>query len=81
MFILFYFNFFSTFIYFWETDTEPEQGRAERKGDTESEAGSRLWDVGTEPDMGLKLKNREIVTWAKVEYLTDWATQVSDVHS
>ena len=28
------------------------RGRAEREGDTESEAGSRLWVVGTEPDAG-----------------------------
>ena len=35
---------------------------AEREGDTESEAGSRLRAVSTEPDMGLELTNREIVT-------------------
>ena len=38
------------------------RGGAERDGDTESEAGSRLRAVGTEPDAGLKLTNREIVT-------------------
>ena len=39
-------------------------GGAEREGDTESEAGSRLWAVGTgtEPDMGLEPTNREITT-------------------
>ena len=37
---------------------------AERDGDTESEskAGSRLRAVSTEPDAGLKLPNREIMT-------------------
>ena len=35
--------------------------RTEREGDTESEAGSRLRAVGTEPDAGLELVNREIV--------------------
>ena len=50
-------------------------GGAEREGDTESEAGSRLWAVSTEPDMGLKPLNCEIMTWAQVERLTDWATQ------
>ena len=35
---------------------------AERGGDPESEAGSRLQAVGTEPDAGLKPTNREIVT-------------------
>ena len=41
-------------------------GRAERKGDTESEAGSRLRAVSAEPDTGLQPKNREIVTRAEV---------------
>ena len=38
------------------------RGGAEREGGTESEAGSRLRAVGTEPDVGLELMNREIVT-------------------
>ena len=37
-------------------------GGAEGEGDTESEAGSRLWAVGTEPDAGLELTDREIMT-------------------
>ena len=39
---------------------------AEREGDTESEAGSRLRAVSTEPDAGLELTDGEIVTWAEV---------------
>ena len=39
---------------------------AEREGDTEWEAVSRLWAVSTEPDVGLKLTNCEIMTWAEV---------------
>ena len=35
---------------------------AEGEGDTESEAGSRLRAVGTEPDAGLRLTRREIMT-------------------
>ena len=35
---------------------------AEKDGDTESEAGSRLRAVSTEPDVGLELTNREIMT-------------------
>ena len=36
---------------------------AERKGDTESKAGSRLLAVSTEPNVGLKLMNHdEIMT-------------------
>ena len=38
------------------------RGRAEREGDTESEAGCRLPTVSTEPDVGLELMNREIMT-------------------
>ena len=38
------------------------RGGAEREGDTEPEAGSRLRAVSTEPDMGLELTYREIMT-------------------
>ena len=38
------------------------RGRAEREGDTESEAGSRLPAVSTEPNAGLKLTGHKIVT-------------------
>ena len=51
------------------------RGGAEREGDTELEAGSRLWSVSREPNVGLEPMNREIMTWAEVGHLTDWATQ------
>ena len=38
------------------------RGGAEREGDTESEAGPRLQAISTEPNVGLKLVNREIMT-------------------
>ena len=38
------------------------EGGAEREGDTESEAGSRLPAVSTEPDVGLKPTHHAIVT-------------------
>ena len=38
------------------------RGGAEREGDTEPEAGSRLGAVSTEPDVGLKPTNHEIMT-------------------
>ena len=64
------------FIYFWNRETEHEWGRVRgREGDTESETGSRLWAISQEPDAGLELTDREIVTWAEVGPLTDWATQ------
>ena len=34
----------------------------DREGDTESEAGSRLRTVLTEPDAGLQLMSREVMT-------------------
>ena len=37
-------------------------GEAEREGDTESEAGSRLRAISPEPDAGLELTDCEIVT-------------------
>ena len=37
-------------------------GRAEREGDTELKAGSRLHAVSTEPDVGIDLVNCEIMT-------------------
>ena len=37
-------------------------GTTEKEGDTESEAGSRLWAVSTEPDAGLELTNCENMT-------------------
>ena len=38
------------------------EGEVEREGGTESEAGSRLRAISTEPDVGLELVNWEIMT-------------------
>ena len=38
------------------------RGGAEREGDTESKAGSRLQAVSTDPNVGLEAMNREIMT-------------------
>ena len=55
--------FFSTFIYFWDRERQSMNGGgAEREGVTESEAGSRLRAVSTEPDMGLELMEYKIMT-------------------
>ena len=67
---------FLTFIHFWETETGCESGRAEREGDTGSEAGFSIWAVRAEHDMELEPMNREIMTWAEIGHLIDWATQV-----
>ena len=74
--ILFVFNVCS----FLRERESMRRGEAEREGDTESKAGSRLWAVSTEPDAGLELTSREIMTWAEVGRLTDWATQVPPVY-
>ena len=50
-----------------------EEGQRERE--TESKAVSSLHAVSTEPNAGLKPTNCEIMTWAEVRSLTDWATQ------
>ena len=62
------------FIYFWDRERQSMNGGGpEREGDRESEAGSRLRAVSTEPDAGLELTDREIMTWAEVGGSTDWA--------
>ena len=56
-------------VYFWKKERDTQsvlREGAEGEGDTESEAGSRLWAVSTEPTVGLELTNPEIVTWAEV---------------
>ena len=45
-----------------QRETEHDGGGAEREGDTESKAGSRLRAVSPEPDAGLELTDHEIVT-------------------
>ena len=62
------------FIFERERDSVSGEG-AERQGDAESETGSRLWAVSTEPDAGLELTNYEMMTWAEVGHRADWATE------
>ena len=54
-------KFFLMFIFDRERQSM-RGGGAERGGDTESEAGSRLRAISTEPDAGVELTNREIMT-------------------
>ena len=51
----------NAYLFLRETEHEPGRGR-EREGGTESEAGSGLRAVSVEPDLGLKLTDRETVT-------------------
>ena len=45
----------------FETESRSREG-AEREGDTESEAGSRLRAISTDPDARLEPTDREIMT-------------------
>ena len=59
LFLMFYFIF--------ETEREGVRvGEGQRERETESEAGSRLWAVSAEPDLGLEPMIYKIMTWAKV---------------
>ena len=49
------------------------EGQGEETQNPKRAPGSEL--SAQSLDVGLKLKNREIMTWAKVECLTDWSTQ------
>ena len=62
--ILFFFLIFFFKVYlFWDRERQSMNGGgAEREGDTESETGSRLRAISPEPDAGLELTDREIVT-------------------
>ena len=62
-----FFFFFNFFFYIYLPLRDEVRQRvsgvgAEREGDTESKAGSRLRAVGTEPDVGLEPTNCEIMT-------------------
>ena len=55
-------NFFKFYSFFERQKESVSRVEAEREGDTESEAGSRLRAVWTEPDVGLEFMNLETVT-------------------
>ena len=55
--------FFNVYLFLSDTERQrTSRGGTEREGDTESEAGSRLRAVSTEPDAGLERTNHEIMT-------------------
>ena len=63
------------FIFERERQTECKWARGRERG--RHRIWSRLQDLSchTEPDAGLELMNCEIMTWAEVGRLTNWATQ------
>ena len=65
-------NFFNVYSFLRDRERQSASGGgAKREGDPESEAGST-----SEPNVRFKLTNHEIMTWAEVGCLHDWATQV-----
>ena len=62
------------FLFYFESERD-RQCVGGGEGDTEYKAGSRLPAISTEPNGGLKPTNHEIMTWAAVGRLTNWATQ------
>ena len=54
------------------TEHKPGRGREWGKQNLKQASGSEL---PAEPNVGLEPTNREIMTWAEVGFLTDWATQ------
>ena len=74
--LLFLKIFFNVYLFLGQRERQSMNGGgSEREGDTESEIGSSLWAVSTEPDAGLELTGRKIMTWAEVGHSTNWATQ------
>ena len=61
-FLIFFLIFFNVLFIFETGRDRARTGEGQREGDTESEAGSRLRAVSTEPDAGLGLTDREIMT-------------------
>ena len=67
--------FFNVYLFILRDRLRAWVGEEQRERDTESEAGSRLWAVSTELSAGLEPTSREIMTWAEVRCLANWATQ------
>ena len=58
-----HFFFFNVYLFLGQRERQSMNGGgAEREGDTESQAGSRLRAISPEPDAGLELTDCEIVT-------------------
>ena len=50
------------YLFIWERQREHEQGRGKKRERGRERIPSRLCTVITEPDVGLELTNREIMT-------------------
>ena len=60
------------FVYFWEKEESTRvhmwARKKQREGERESKAGCET--ISVEPDAGLELTNREIMTWAEIKSWT-----------
>ena len=63
------------FIHFWDKERHSMNGEGQRERETQNPKQAPGWAVSTEPDVGLELMDRDIMTWAEVGHLTHWATQ------
>ena len=52
-----------------------EEGQREKETQNLKQAPGSEQEFSTEPDAGLKPTNCDIMTWAEVGHLTNWATQ------
>ena len=71
--LIFFFNMYVCM--YWEREGMRWRGTERERQSPKQAPGSRLRAVSTEPGVGLELTNCEIVTWAELGLLTDWATQ------
>ena len=72
---MFVFFTFLSFVYFWETESISRRG-AERKRERERQNPKQApGSVSAEPNTGREPAEHEIMAWAKVGHLSDWATQ------
>ena len=59
------FFFFNVYLFLGQRETEHERGWGRERG--RHRIGNRLQAISPEPDAGLELTDREIVTWLKSE--------------
>ena len=67
--------FFNVYLFLRETETELERGRGRERARHRIRNRLQAPSCQHRARAGLKLTDREIMTWAEVGRLTDWATQ------
>ena len=68
------------FIYFWERERERQSASkegAEREREIQNPKQAPGSALSAEPNTELKPTSHEIMSWAEVGRLTDWATQAT----